>query len=382
MRVVHVNTERGWRGGEQQLGYLVRGLREHGVEQTVVCQADGALRERLEDEGIDTLPLKLGGYADLRSSWKISRHVRKHGADVLHLHTGQAHAIGVRAARWSGKPRPRTVIARRVAYSIFRHSFFRLNRIKYTRTVDRILCVTDAVRRVLIDDGLAPDRLAVVHDGIDPARFVDVPDESARHRAELGVADDAWVVGAVGALTPEKGHAVLIDALPLLRETVPGACVVIVGDGRLRAELEQQAEARGVRNLVRFAGFREDVPSLLRWFDALAFPSLMEGMGSTILDALCLATPVAASRTGGIPEVLRHEQEGLLVEPGDARALAAALARLHAEPDQARTYGIAGRDRVMASFTYETTVSRTLEAYRALLAERGTNDSSGPVETA
>lgn len=378
MRVVHVNTERGWRGGEQQLLYLVRGLHEEGVEQVVVCQADGALRPRVEAEGIATLPLKLGGYMDGLSSWRIARHVRERGADVLHLHTGQAHAIGVRAARWSGRPRPRTVIARRVAYSIFRHSFFGLNRVKYTRTVDRILCVTEAVRQVLIADGLAPERLGVVHDGVDPARFDEVPDESARHVSELGVPADAYVVGAVGALTPEKGHATLLDATAQLATRVPDLHLVLVGEGKLRADLEAQVERLGATGRVHFTGFRDDVPSLLRWFDVLAFPSLIEGMGSTVLDALCLAKPVAASDTGGIPEIIRPGRDGLLVPPGDASALATALEQLHADPVTAAAYGESGRERVHAAFTWRATVAATLSEYHAVIRAA---DSGTSVET-
>ncbi len=159
MRVVHVNTERGWRGGEQQLLYLARGLKQRGVDQEVICQRDSALAERMAAEGVPTMTLSLGGYLDLRSSRRIRERLRAVPTQILHLHTAQAHAIGVRAANGAGPARPRTVISRRVSYSIFRHSFLRLNRLKYTRGVDRIVCVADAVRAQLIADGLDPGRL-------------------------------------------------------------------------------------------------------------------------------------------------------------------------------------------------------------------------------
>ncbi|MDJ0975275.1 MAG: glycosyltransferase family 4 protein [Planctomycetota bacterium] len=371
MRVVHVNTERGWRGGEQQILYLARGLREADVAQTFVCQPNGELRARLASEGFEVLPRRMGGYADLRSSWFVARHARERGADILHLHTANAHAIGTRAARWAGTPRPRTVIARRVAYSIFRHSFFGLNRIKYTRTVDRILCITEAVRRQLLEDGLPAERLAVVPSGVDPARFEDVEDKADAFRAELGIPETAWVVGAVGALTPEKGHTNLLHAAALLRGDIPGLAVVLVGKGPLRQALEDEADVLGIADVVHFAGFRDDVPSWLRWFDVLAFPSLMEGMGTTVLDALCLAKPVVASRVGGIPEIIRDEQEGLLVEPDDHERLAAALLRLHKDPALGERLGAAGRQSVLARYTWNHTVRATLDAYRAVLDNAG-----------
>lgn len=364
---MHVNTERGWRGGEQQVLYLARGLRDSGVAQVFVCQPAGELAERLEAEGFDVLRRRMGSYTDLLSSRFVAREARSFRADILHLHTANAHAVGVRAARWAGRPRPRTVIARRVAYSIFRHSFFGLNRIKYTRGVDRILCITEAVKQVLLDDGLAPERLVVVPSGIDPERFHDVPDRGKAIRAELGIPQGAWIVGAVGALTPEKGHTHLLAAAALLADTPLDLHVVLVGKGPLRAELTAQAGRLGLVERVHFAGFRDDVPSWLQWFDVLAFPSLIEGMGTTVLDALCLAKPVVASRTGGIPEVIRSEQEGLLVEPGDPEGLSAALERLHGDPALARRLGQAGRARVLDAFTWQATVKGTLAAYEALL---------------
>lgn len=367
MKVVHVNTERGWRGGEQQVLYLARGLREAGVQQTFVCQPTGELAKRLTGEGFEVLGRRMGGYADLRSSWFVARHARRVGADLLHLHTANAHAIGTRAARWAGRPRPRTVIARRVAYSIFRHSFLGLNRIKYTRTVDRILCITEAVRRQLLEDGLPAERLVVVPSGVDPERFEAVEDKAQAFRTALGIPADAWVVGAVGALTPEKGHETLVRAAAPLRDAIPTLRVVLVGEGPLRPAIEELVAALDLGDRVHLAGFRDDVPAWLRWFDCLAFPSLMEGMGTTVLDALCLATPVVASRVGGIPEIIRDGEEGLLVEPGDPEALAAALARLHDDPALGIQLGRRGRERVLASYTWKHTVRATLAAYRAIL---------------
>lgn len=375
VRVIHVNTARSWRGGEQQVLYLAEGLAAQGIPQKLVCPPGSPLATRARSAGIDVVERRLGGYVDFPSSRAIAKLARAFEADLLHLHTAQAHAIGTRAARWAGRggQRPKTVIARRVAYSIFRHSFFRLNRLKYTRGVDRILCITEAVRNVLIEDGLPTEQLVVVPSGIDPARFEAIPDTSAALQAELGVPDGAWVLGSVGALTPEKGHRHLLDAVGPVAEAVPHLHLVIAGTGDERAALESQARALGIADRVTFAGFRDDVPALLRWFDALAFPSLMEGMGTTVLDALCCGLPVVASRAGGIPEVIRDGIDGLLVPPGDPVALAAGLVRLATEPETARDLGATGRARVLEHFTRARMVERTLAAYRALCP-----DATGP----
>lgn len=373
MRVMHINTERGFRGGEQQVLYLVRGLAERGVAQEVVCQRGGALAARLRAAGVEPVELALGGYLDLGSSRRIRRRLRAHPVEVLHLHTAQAHAIGVRAARGLGARRPRTVVSRRVSYSIYRHSFLGLNRLKYTRGVDLILCVAEAVRERLLADGLGPERLAVVRSGVDLERLRGADRGAARAaaRARLGLAPDATLLGHVGALTPEKGHGVLLEALAPLLTGPAGPHLVLVGEGPRRAAVEAEVRARGLAGRVHLAGFAADTVPWLLAFDLFVFPSLIEGIGGTLIEALGAALPCVASRTGGLPEVARDEVEALLVPPGDAGALRAAVGRLLGDPALGARLGAAGRRRVEERFTVARMVEGTLAAYRSLLGAPG-----------
>lgn len=370
MRVVHVNTERGWRGGEQQLLYLARGLRRHGVDQEVICQRDSALAERMATEGVPTTRLAMGGYLDLRSSRRIRERLRAVPTQILHLHTAQAHAIGVRAAKGAGSPRPRTVISRRVSYSIFRHSFLRLNRLKYTRGVDRIVCVADAVRAQLLADGLAAERLRVVPSGVDLKRFQGLGEARQHVRDQLALAPGARLIGHVGAFTPEKGHQVLLDALLPILALQGDLHLVLVGTGPLQSSLQEQVGRAGLEGQVHFVGFQQDPPRWLAALDVFVFPSLSEGIGGTLIEALALGLACVASRTGGLPEVARDEQEALLVPPGDAPALARAALRLLADPALGARLGAAGRQRVEQQFTWEHMVKGTLDVYRELLSER------------
>jgi glycosyltransferase involved in cell wall biosynthesis len=309
----------------------------------------------------------MGGYADLLAAWRLSRHVKATRPDVLHMHTANAHAVGVRAARFLGKGRPRTVVSRHVAYSIFRHSFFGLNRLKYTRGVDRILCVSDAVKDVLLRDGLPPERLAVVPAAVDAEPLRAAPDRAAGYRREFGIPEDALVVGTVGALTPEKGHGTLLDALEQVLPERPRVHALIVGDGPLRAALAARAAAPGLHGRVRLAGFRDDVPSLLRFFDVFAFASESEGFSLAVLEALLAGRCVVSTATGAVPGWIRDGVEGLLASPRDAASLADALARCLDDADLRRRLAAAGRARVEGEASPDRLVERTMAEYRRVL---------------
>jgi len=312
-------------------------------------------------------PVSMRGEADLLAVWRLRRLVRRGGFDLLHLHTSHAHTLGVAAAALAGRPRARTVVSRRVDFSIYRHSFLGLNGWKYTRGTDRVVCVSNRIREVLVQDGLPPASLRVAHSGIDLARLDDAPPGAARIRAEIGIPADAPVIGNVAALAGHKGQRTLVEAAPRVLEAVPEAWILIAGDGALREELERRAEELGVSARVRFLGFRADVPSLLGAFTVFCFPSLLEGLGTSVLDAMAARLPIVASRAGGIPEAVEDGVSGLLVEPGAPGPLADALVSLLRDPDARRRLGAAARARVEALFTVERTVEGTLAVYRELM---------------
>jgi glycosyltransferase involved in cell wall biosynthesis len=367
VRVLHVNGERGWRGGEQQGLYLVQGLAARGVEQDVVAQPCSPLAERAAAAGASVLPVRMRGEADLWAVWRLRQVMRRGGYDVVHLHTARAHTLGALAAASLGRKRPKVVVSRRVAYSIHRHGALGLNRLKYVHGLDRIICISQAVADTLVADGVPRERLRIVHSGIDLARFDGAPPPTDAMRAELGIAPGARVIGSVAALTPEKGQQDLVAALPAILAREPRACLVILGEGPLREALIAQARELGVEAALKLPGFRKDIPTALRLFEVFAFPSHQEGLGTSVLDALASRLPVAASRAGGIPEMIRHEETGLLVEPRDPTGLAAAIGRLLADRTLAERLAAAGRALVERSMTHAAMVEGTLAVYRELL---------------
>jgi len=177
------------------------------------------------------------------------------------------------------------------------------------------------------------------------------------------------VIGSVGWLTPVKGHRVLLEAVALLRRTWPRLCVVIVGDGPLREELKRIASARGLAGAVRLLGTRADIPECLAGMDLYVQPSLNEGMGRALVEAMAAGRPVVASRVGGIPSLIEHRRTGLLVPPGDPDALAEAIAELITHPELARALGHAARQRIDATFSVAAMVRAVEAVYDAALSQ-------------
>lgn len=362
----HINTEPTWRGGEQQTLYLLEGLRRRGYPVVLFASPGSPLHERAVAEGFEAYPLKIRSEADAAAVVRLTRALRRLRPAVLHMHTSHAHAIGVCAAVLAGNGM-RRVVSRRVNFSIYRHSFFGLNWIKYCYGVDRYLTVSASVRDVLVKDGVDPGRIRVVHSGVDPERFRGArQDLRAELLRELGLPEDLALVGCIGALVPFKGFGFFLEAAAAVARRRDCA-FVIVGEGELYAELNRRARELGVAHRFRLLGFRSDIGEILNALDVFVFPSLEEGLGTSLLDALLLRRPTVATRVGGIPEVVRHEANGLLVEPGDAGALAAAIERLLGDPEEARRLGVEGSRTVEERFGVDAMVEKTLECYRELL---------------
>lgn len=372
LTTLHVGTEKGWRGGEQQMAYLVKGLRRRGHRVVAVVQKDGESLPRLRDDGFEVEGISMHGEADLVAVTKLAKRMRRVKPDVVHLHTSHAHALGAWAARFAHKPV--VIVSRRVDFSIYRRSFLRLNGWKYRQGLDRIVCVSEAVRNVLLSDGLSPERLRVVRSAIDPVRVrsatpVDV-------RARLGLPAGCPLVLAVGALVEHKGHRHLVDSLPALRRAVPGVRVVIAGEGPLRADLEAQAANLHAADSLVLAGQVTDLPGWLHRVDVFVMPSVEEGLGTSALDAMAAGLPVVASNAGGLPEMVRNGEEGLLVPPGDPQALAAALASVLLDPKRRRHMAEAAHRRVDEAFHVDRMVDETIAVYEEAMAERTTPRAS------
>ena len=359
---LHIDTARTWRGGQSQVLMTVLGLRELGHRAALVAHPAGALLQRAS-EGLELIPLAPRSEMDFSAAWRLSRVLRQLKPDVVHVHDSHAAAMAASALSMaSPRPCPPIVMSRRVDFHIRKNA---LSRWKYNQ-VARFVCASDAIRRILIADGVDAARTTVVHDGVDLSRLDAVP-EASIHEA-FWLPHQAPVVANVAALVPHKGQRHLVEAAAQVVQQLPDARFVIFGEGELRESLEKQIKTHGLEKHVLLAGFRPDVLSLCKTIDLFAMSSVTEGLGSAVLDAMACRKAVVATTAGGLPEAVVDGETGALVAPRDDRALADAIVRLLGDAPLRTSLGEAGRRRVEEHFSAEKMVAGIVRVYDTLLA--------------
>lgn len=351
MKVLHVDTARGWRGGQNQVLLTAQGMARRGHEVVVAARVGAPLAERATARGLDARAVPFGGDLAPAGALALRRLVREFRPNVVHVH--DPHAVGAALLL----PRARTVLvaSRRVDFAMRGP----LSRWKYRRC-RRVIAVSEAVARVLARDGMPADAVRVVYEG--------VPDRAAATTGSdvlgsLGIPAGAPVVGNVAALTGHKDHATLLAAAVAVRARVPEVRFVIVGHGELEDRLRAQARSLGLADSVVFAGFRADLDTLIPAFDVFCLSSHMEGLGTSLLDAMCYGRAVVATAAGGIPEAVEDGVTGRVVPSRDPQALAAALVEVLLDPARRQAMGAAGRKRFLERFTAERMVDQTLAVY-------------------
>lgn len=355
---LHIDTARTWRGGQNQVLVTAMGLRALGHRTMIVAHSEGVLKERAA-EGLDVLELTPRSEMDLGAAWRLSRLLKQLRPEIVHAHDPHAVAMSALALSMSTQPtKPPLIASRRVDFHVRGNT---LSRWKY-RQVDCFICASEAIRKMLVADGIPDQRTVTVHEGIDVERVRAAP--PAKLHEEFWLPHEAPLVGNVAALVPHKGQRHLVDAAALVLRQVPDARFIIAGEGELRPQLERQIKEHRLEKHVFLAGFRPDVLSLHKSFDVFVLSSTTEGLGTSLLDAMACGKPIVATTAGGIPEVVEHDATGLLVPPRDAGHLAQALVALLKDPDKRRRFGAAGLARVRERFSAERMVQETLGVYQ------------------
>src|SRR4051794_25325046 len=364
---LHVDTARSWRGGQNQVLLTVNGLRAIGQRATLVAHPNGQLRRRVA-EGLDLIPLAPRTEMGLSAAWRFARIVKRLAPDVIHAHDPHgvamaALALSLGAGSAARGKAPAIVASRRVDFHLKGNSF---SRWKY-RQVDCFVAASEAIRRMLVADGIADAQTVAVHEGIDVEHVIAAPPVNV-HEAFF-LPHGAPVVGNVAALVPHKGQRYLVDAAQLVVRQIPDARFVILGEGELREHLERQVREHHLEKHVLLPGFRTDVLGCMKAFDLFVMSSVTEGLGTSLLDAMACARPIVATTAGGIPEIVDENVTGLLVPPRDAQALAAAIVRALRDQPLRERIGRAGFDRVRHRFTVERMVEQTAAVYERVVAQ-------------
>lgn len=357
MSLFHIDAGKEWRGGQRQSLFLVKELRKKGYLSYFIVQPSSPLHRKAAEAGLPVIPLRMRSEADLFAAFRLSRAMKKRSCRLVHFHDAHGLAVGATAARWAHVPL--RIVSRRVDFPLQKNSF---SRNKYTKNVDAIIAISEGVKKVLLDSGVPWSLVHVIPSGIDFSPFREVSSRDFLRR-EFSFASDDFLAGIVAALEDHKGHTDLIQAARILKEQAPKIKIIVVGTGSLRLTLNKQARDLGVEDIVYFLGFREDVPRILASLDLFVLSSHLEGMGTSLLDAMASRLPIVATRTGGIPEVVIDGETGLLVPPHNPVSLARAILDLYQDRERAARMARKGCQAVHHKYSAESMAEKVIELY-------------------
>ncbi len=373
LKVLHIIGGGEFGGAEKHILNLAGALDRQAVELTVCCLFSGPFVEIAAAAGISALAVPMRNKIDFAVIRKLSALIRSGGFDLVHTHGVRANLLGRLAARRAGKREIITTVhsllekdyqemALRCANSLVERA---------TRSLtSHFIAVSQGLKDRLVAGGIPAKKITVIYNGIllDELGLA----ESAKTALKENYAGgEAPLVGIVARLHAVKGHRYFIEAARDVLLQRPQTRFLIIGDGPCRQALEKLAGGMGLGDRVVFTGFVEDVYSLMARLDLLVVSSLWEGFGLTAVEAMVLGTPVVATEVGGLPEVVRHGETGLLAPPADALSLAKSIVWMLDHPLEAGEMAAKGADMVRRKFTAGEMARRTLDLYRKVLAGDG-----------
>jgi len=361
MRILYVDLEREWRGGQSQALLTVKGLRARGHDAHLLAVGGSPLSQRAEPAGV---PVHRAGTSARRivAAHLLRRLLAKQKYDIVHAN--EPHAL---TSIWLARSHRRApvVISRRVAYPLGRSL---LSRKRY-ESAARIIAISRFVAKSVVDSGIPPEKIEIVYEGMEVPTPV-TPQTRQLARRRWAVADNERLFGCVGYLLPEKGQEFVVRAFPAVRAQSPTARLLLAGDGPCRQNLESLVHDQGLQEAVILAGFVEDVSTVYASLDAFMFPSLAEPLGTSLLAAMAWGLPLVAVASGGVPEYVEDGETGLLVAQPDPSLFSAAMLRFLSEPEFAKRLGAAARKAIQEHFTADRMVENTIRVYENILGKR------------
>lgn len=353
MKILHLNSESSWRGGEQQLLFLHQGLIDTGIESVVLCNSDSALGVKLTEAKLPHLEFSYRSSYSVNTVRFISRLCKEQDIDILHIHTSKCHTTAVLAGIFAGL-KTKMVVSRRVDFPL-KSNF--LSRLKYNyHLITKIICVSHYIRKI-VSEQVPSAKLSVVHSGIDFEKIKEATPFDIHQ--EFNVPGDKKLIGNVSAIADHKDYPTFIKAAELLSKR-GNYHFVIVGDGPEKVEIEKLILEKNLKEIFTLTGFVKNPEAYLKSLDLLLFTSKMEGLGTVILNAFASETPIVSTNAGGIPEMFENESD--LCPVGDPKQLADKVEQI-----------IKGKSATTPLQNFEeefsnlTMVKRTIDIYQSVL---------------
>jgi glycosyltransferase involved in cell wall biosynthesis len=369
LRVLGVDPELGFAGGETQVLGLTVGLLRDGHDAELACDPRGKLYERARGRGVECHPLSIRNALDFAAGMRLRNILSRSDYDVVHFHTSRAHAMAPFARGRAGA----LIVTRRMDY--------RPNRLfapyLFNRAVDAVAAISGRVAESLSEAGVTRDHIRIIPSGVDCEHFRPAtPAERDAARARLGIKREDFLVGTVGMLEERKGHRYLLEAIARINRSRGEASRIkcaIAGDGAMRDELESLAKDSGIATDILFLGMLADSRQLLDAIDVFVFPSRKEGLGVALLEAMACGLPVIASRAGGVIDVVEDARNGVMVLPGAALPIVNAIEALANDAARRAEFGAAARPHIIDNFSIDAMTRKTIDLYRTCLARRASD---------
>jgi len=390
IKVLHVITRLVVGGAQENTLYTAKLLNKQKFETLLVTgpsdnEPEGSLDAEADEARIPLIkipelvrnphPVK-----DMIALWKLFCLMKKTKFDIVHTHCSKAGILGRIAAKLAGVPIIVHTPHGHVFYGYFNASvswlFIVMERLVGTFT-DKIITLTERGKEEHIYYRIAkPEKFVAIPSGIDIRTLRSHAVDARKKREELGVRDEDFLIGTIARLAEIKGHKYLIAAMPEIIREIPQAKLLLVGDGPLKNELVRMCYELNIIDKVLFLGIRKDVPDLISVMDLFVLPSLNEGMGKVFLQVQAMGKAVIAADVGGVCEIVKHGENGLLIPPKDPRAIARACIELLKDPTRSTEMGLKGKAQVDKRFSVETMVEKIERLYDDVIAaKRGTTRS-------
>ena len=363
IKVLHMDSSTIWGGGQSQIASLIRESNDQPVEHYLASPANSPLWHKTRAQIKGYFPLSRAASINPVAMLRIRAFCLKNNIHILHAHCGKSHTF----AFWMKilfLPKIKLIVHRRIPAKIRRNLMSREKFINHA--VDHFITISEYIRQVLIDGGVEPERITCVRSSKKP--FACQPSDKSRAREMLAkirdlTPDGDFFIVSASRLVPDKGLFILIEAFRNLVRERPRSRLLIAGEGPLESELRLAARSLLESGQIVFLGFRKDVPELLLGADLFAIPSLSEGLGSTIVEAMMAQTPVVGSSVEGIPELIKNDITGVTVPPGDPSALCDAFLTLASDEQKRRTMADRALRWAHSSCTPEIMVTKTYDVY-------------------
>lgn len=349
MRVLHVNSEKSWRGGEQQMAYLVSNLKDMNIENFICCKTNSRMSEYAKAKNIPTFETSFSGLK-IKDAFNLKKFIKDNNIDIVHAHSANAHTATFYASIFGSKAP--IVVSKRTDFPV--KSKWKFN----NSSIRKIICVSDKIKEITQMDVMEKDKVVTVHSGIKPERF-NVKKIDLKVEYNL---DDKPLIGNCSALAPHKDYFTFIQ----VAKKMPEANFIIIGSGPMEEELRKYVKENNVTNIT-FTGFLYDIESKLPSLDLFLITSTTEGLGTSILDAMICEIPVVATKAGGIPEIVMNGKTGLLSKIKDVDSLVDNCKKIIKNNEMRAQLIKTAKEMVINNYTDLTTAQKTLNLYKEVI---------------